>query len=513
MFKGDRANASATRWEMNNLIKIMNLALISPEITLFVGALIVLMLDVFCAKKFKDFLYISHLLSIIFCGLALFLTMKNFVVKELLFGQTFAVNSFTALTKSITIGLLTVIILISLNFVFSIKKISAEFLALLMISTVGAMILLSANDFLVFYLGLELQALPLYLLAALNRKSEKSSEAGIKYFVLGSVASGILLFGISMIYGFSGTVNFSALMELYHSSKSTEFNIPVGVVFGFVLVIVAMLFKISAAPFHMWAPDVYEGSMSIVTTFFATVVKFSSVAVLIHLFYTLLISWPGIDKIFITSAILSLAVGSFGAMFQKNFKRLLAYSSIGHVGFILLGIAAFNKEGYVASMVYIIIYSVISLGNFGFLTLIKKAGEENYEIESDEENDKIFNISSLAGLSKTNPVIAFSLAILMFSSAGIPPLAGFFSKFYIILAIILHNSTIVAVLAVLFSVVSAYYYLRIVKIMYFDEPKKDAIRLDDMINGKFLVILTAVFNLLAILFISQIFNLVGNFIL
>lgn len=493
----------------------MNLSLISPEITLFCGALIILMLDVFFAKKFKDFLYVSHLLSLLFAGAALFLIIKNFVISELLFNKMFISNSFTSFAKGITVTLLTMVILISLNFVFSIKKISAEFLALLMISTVGAMILISANDFLVFYLGLELQALPLYLLAALNRNSLKSSEAGVKYFILGSVASGILLFGISMIYGFSGTVNFSALNELYQNQKdlTTGFNIPVGVIFGFILVIVAMFFKISAAPFHMWAPDVYEGSASVITTFFATVVKFSAVLVLTHLFYSLLIGWPGIDKIFIVAATLSLAVGSFGAISQKNLKRLLAYSGIGHVGFILLGIASFSKEGFVGSVFYALVYAIISIGSFGFLTLMRRVDEGNFENESDEENEKIFTVSSLAGLSKTNPLMAFSLAVLMFSTAGIPPLAGFFSKFYILIAAVSHGFLIAAIIAVLFSVISAYYYLRIVKIMYFDEPQKKAMRLDDMMNVKLLIFIAAIFNLVSIIFIDQFFNLIANFLL
>lgn len=419
----------------------------------------------------------------------------------------FLSNSFTSFIKAISVMLLTVVILMSLHFISGIKKISAEFIALLMIATCGGMILISANDFLVFYLGLELQALSLYLLAALNRDSAKSSEAGMKYFILGCLASGILLFGISLIYGFAGTTNFAALMELYYHNTNVAASIPVGVMFGFVLVITAMFFKISAAPFHMWAPDVYEGSATIVTTFFATTVKFGTVLALLYLCSRLLIGWPGIDKIFIFSAMLSLAVGSFGAIFQKNLKRLLAYSSIGHVGFILLGIAALNREGFTACVLYMIIYAIISVGSFGFLTLIRNP---NSEPESDAENEKIFSINSLAGLSKTNPLMAFCLATLMFSTAGIPPLAGFFSKFYILVAALGSGLLIPVILAVLFSVVSAYYYLRVVKVMYFDEPQQ-IMTLDQVGNVKLIIFITAIFNLIFLLFLNSIVSSITNF--
>jgi NADH-quinone oxidoreductase subunit N len=484
----------------------MNLSLILPEIALFGGALLILMMDVFLSKKFKNFFYVSHFLALIFCGLALFLITNNFVKTDLAFNQMFASNSFTSFVKAITVLLLTIVILLSLGFVSSIKKISAEFLALLMIATTGAMVLISANDFLVFYLGLELQALPLYLLAALNRNSAKSSEAGLKYFILGCLASGILLFGISMIYGFSGTTNFSALMQLYYSNTGVAPSIPVGVMFGFVLVITAMFFKISAAPFHMWTPDVYEGSASIVATFFATAAKFTTIMALLNLMIKVALGWNGIGKIFIFVALLSLVVGSFGAIFQKNLKRLLAYSSIGHVGFILLGLAAFNKQSLVACVLYAIIYAIISVGSFGFLLLMKsKSGNDN-----DKENEKTFAISSLSGLNKTNPIMAFCLAILMFSTAGIPPLAGFFSKFYILAGALQNGLIIPSIIAVLFSVISAYYYLRIVKIMYFDEPQNNMV-LEDVGNVRMIIFLSAILNLVLIFFLSSLQASITNF--
>ncbi len=487
----------------------MNLTAILPELSLFFGAVIILMADVFFGKKFKEFFYVSHLLALISCTVCLTLVVNSFATSEISFYQMFISNPLIVFVKAFTVTLLTIVILFSLNFLYYTQRISAEFLALMMISTVGAMFLISSNDFLTFYLALELQGLSLYLLAALNKKSSKSSEAGMKYFILGSVASGILLFGISMIYGFSGTTNFNALAELYAGGQT---NVPMAVMFGFILVIVAMFFKISAAPFHMWAPDVYEGSPTIVTTFFATVAKFAATLVLIRIFATVTLSWVGINKILIFVALASILVGSFGAIWQKNIKRLLAYSSIGHIGFVILGLAAFNKEAIGACIFYMVIYAVLSLGSFGFLNLIRSSDDKKAGQEDDAENEKIFEISSLAGLAKTNPVMSFSLAVLMFSTAGIPPFAGFFSKFYVIMAALRGGFMIPATIAILFSVVSAYYYLRIVKVMYFDEPKENTMTLDNIFNIKVIVLFTAILNIAFLAFIDPILLMITNFV-
>lgn len=486
----------------------MNLTAILPEFSLFLGAVFILMADVFFGKKFKEFFYVSHLLSLVFCTVCLTLIVQNFAISEISFYTMFVGNALTTFTKAFTVTLLTIVILFSLNFLYYSQKISAEFLALMMISTVGGMFLISANDFLTFYLALELQGLALYLLASMNKKSAQSSEAGMKYFILGSVASGILLFGVSLIYGFSGTTSFTTLSELYAGGQS---QVPMAVLMGFILVIIAMFFKISAAPFHMWAPDVYQGSPTIVTTFFATVAKFVSTMVLIRLFYTVALSWVGINKILIFVALASILVGSFGAIWQKNIKRLLAYSSIGHIGFVILGLAAFNREAISACVFYMVIYAILSLGSFGFLNLICSKDESKAGQEDDAENDKIFDISSLSGLAKTNPVMAMSFAVLMFSTAGIPPFAGFFSKFYVIMAALRGGFMIPAIAAIILSVVSAYYYLRIVKVMYFDEPK-DVIVIDNFTNIKAVVIFTALLNLVALAFIDPILVMITNFI-
>ena len=331
----------------------MNFYSLCPEIIIFVGAVLILMFDIFCAKKIKNAFLISHILALTACAGAVLVISENLFLQGTFFNQTIFVAPIIQFSKAIGIVLLSLVISLSMNFVYKNQKISSEFLALLMMSTVGGMILISANDFLTFYLGLELQALPLYLLASLNRNSPKSSEAGIKYFILGCLASGMLLFGISMVYGFSGTTNFGTMLELYQNNKGA---VSPAILFGFVLILSGLFFKVASAPFHMWSPDVYEGSPTIITTFFATVAKFFVLLALIRVFFALIIAFQidGIDKIFFFTAIASLAVGSFGAIFQQNLKRLLAYSSISHVAFVLLGISASNFNAFVACILYVI---------------------------------------------------------------------------------------------------------------------------------------------------------------
>ena len=296
----------------------MNFKLLIPELILFFGALILLVLDVFFNKKNQKFQFFSHLYCLVLCGLAVSICAKNFGSPSLSFNDMLNSNSILSFCKCIIILLLTLVILISVKYVFTLERYSSEYLALLMIATVGGLIMISSNDLLLFYLGLELQALSLYLLASFSIKSASSSEAGIKYFILGSLASGILLYGISLIYGYSGTTNISYLKEFIEKFKPEE--IPLGIMFGMVLIVVAMLFKISAAPFHMWAPDVYQGAPTSVLAFFGTVVKFSASIAII--FVSTSISWVIVHKIFLLVGILSIAVGSFGAI-------ILLLSSMG----------------------------------------------------------------------------------------------------------------------------------------------------------------------------------------
>jgi NADH-quinone oxidoreductase subunit N len=372
-----------------------------------------------------------------------------------------------------------------------------------MIATAGGLIMISANDLLLFYLGLELQALSLYLLASFSVKSARSSEAGIKYFILGSLASGLLLFGISMVYGYSATTNFTVLQDFITKLKPEE--MPIGLVFGMVMVATAMFFKISAVPFHMWAPDVYQGVPTIVLAFFGTVVKFSMVIALI--FLSLNISWVILSNILLIVAIASIIVGSFGAIYQKNLKRLFAFSSITHIGFVLLALSPLDKSIFNSCIFYMIVYSIISLGTFSFLTIMRSP----QEIENDETDEKTFHISSLSGLSKTHPVMAFSLSVLMLSTAGIPPLAGFFSKFYILKSAISTGLFLYAIIAVIFSAISAFYYLRIIKIMYFDEPNGN-LEIEDFGNARLIVFVSAIVNIGLMFFIDPLMNTLTNFL-
>src|SRR5580704_3261159 len=334
--------------------------------------------------------------------------------------------------------------------------------ATLMLSSLGMMVLISAGDLIMLYLGLELMSLALYVVAASNRDNAKSTEAGLKYFVLGALSSGMLLYGASLIYGFTGTVSFAGI-----AAAAKVGNI--GLIFGLVFLLAGLCFKVSAVPFHMWTPDVYEGAPTPVTAFFASAPKVAAMAVFTRVTLT---AFPGIltqwQQIVVFVSIASMALGSFAAIGQKSIKRLMAYSSIGHMGFALVGLAAGTPEGVQGVLVYMSIYVVMTLGTFAVILTMKRNGQ-HFE-----------NISDFAGLSNTNPLLAFFFAMLLFSLAGIPPLAGFFAKFYVFVAAIKAGLFTLSVIGVLTSVVGAYYYLLIVKVMYFDEPlaKLDPVRVE-----------------------------------
>ncbi|HCK33434.1 MAG TPA: NADH-quinone oxidoreductase subunit NuoN [Rhodospirillaceae bacterium] len=328
-----------------------------------------------------------------------------------------------------------------------------EYPVLVLLATLGMFIMVSANSMLSLYMGLELQSLSLYILAAIQRDNARSSEAGLKYFVLGALSSGMLLFGISLIYGYTGALDFDSIAVA--ASGLDKVN---GAVVGMVFVLAAMAFKISAAPFHIWAPDVYEGAPTSVTAFFAAVPKIAAFGLLLRLLYepfgTLAQDWGQI--IYAVSA-LSMIIGSFAALTQNNIKRLLAFSSIGHVGFALLDLCTGLAIGLSATVAYLVIYMIMTLGVFAVILCLNADGK------------MITNIDDMAGLAKTSPVLSYVLAILMFSMAGIPPMAGFFAKLYVFQAAIEGGAIYLAIIGVLCSVVSAYYYLRIIKVMFFDE--------------------------------------------
>lgn len=331
-----------------------------------------------------------------------------------------------------------------------------EYSVLILLATVGMMAMVSANDLIALYLGLELQSLALYVIAAFQRDTVRSTEAGLKYFVLGALSSGMLLYGASLVYGFAGTTSFPGLAAVFNSG-----NASVGAVVGLVFVIAGLAFKVSAVPFHMWTPDVYEGAPTPVTALFSVAPKIAAIALFVSVmvgpFRDLLKQW---QQVVVLVSIASMVLGAFAAIGQRNIKRLMAYSSIGHVGYILLGLAAGTEDGVRGILIYVAIYMVMNLGTFAVILSMRR------------HNVMVEEISDLAGLSRSQPLMALALAVFMFSMAGIPPLAGFFGKLYIFMPAIDAGLVIPAVIGVVSSVVSAYYYLRIIKVAYFDQPSE-----------------------------------------
>jgi NADH-quinone oxidoreductase subunit N len=329
-----------------------------------------------------------------------------------------------------------------------------EFAVLMLFATLGMMVMVSANDLMTLYMGLELLSLSLYVIAAFDRDNARSAEAGLKYFVLGALASGLLLYGASLVYGFAGTTNFDRLADALSTGQAGT-----GLVVGLVFVLAGLAFKISAVPFHMWSPDVYEGAPTPVTAFFATAPKVAAIALLMRVltgpFGDLTAQWGQV--IWLVSAA-SMILGAFAAITQRNIKRLMAYSSIGHVGYALMGLAVVNDTGYRGVLVYMAIYVIMNLGTFAVLVAMRRNGRA------------VEGVEDLAGLGRTDPTMALWMAVFMFSMAGIPPLAGFFGKLYVFLAAVQAGYWTLAIIGILTSVVASYYYLRIVKVMYFDAP-------------------------------------------
>src|ERR1700741_2970662 len=416
-------------------------------------------------------------------ALAVCLLVENGVLELMLpagklttFGGSFIVDDFARFLKIFAWFVSPATLILSMEFLADPSRRIFEYSILVLLSTLGMMILISAGDLIMLYLGLELMSLALYVVAASNRDDAKSTEAGLKYFVLGALSSGMLLYGASLIYGFTGTVSFAGVAAVVKTGS-------VGLVFGLVFLLAGLCFKISAVPFHMWTPDVYEGAPTPVTAFFASAPKGAALAVFTRVTLT---AFPGIvpqwQQIIVFVAIASMALGSFAAIGQTNIKRLMAYSSIGPMGFALVGLAAGTVEGAQGVLIYIAIYVAMTLGSFAIILAMKRNGLAVEEIKD------------FAGLSRTNPLLAFFFAMLLFSLAGIPPLAGFFAKFYVFVAAIKAGLFTLAVVGVLASVVGAFYYLTIIKVMYFDEPLE---KLDPMrIELRTVLAVTGVFNTL-----------------
>ena len=423
---------------------------ISPEIILLISIFSLLMIGVFIKKSFN----IVYRLSNLVLALTLFVVLSGNYETTKIFDESIIIDNFSTFMKSLILISSFFILSMSKKYLVDIKNNKFEYPIIVILSILGMFIMVGSNDLIVFYLGLELQSLSLYTLAAIDRDNSRSSEAGVKYFVLSALSSGLLLYGCSLLYGFSGSTNFEVI--LLNSD-----NENVGTIFAMVFILVGLAFKVSAVPFHMWTPDVYEGSPTTVTMFFSVVPKIAGLAVFIKFmyvpFYSVLDEW---QYILVFISIASMILGAVAAIGQNNIKRLIAYSSIGHIGYAIAGIAAGTENGFRNAIVYMTIYAVMNIGAFSFVLLMKR-GEKYIE-----------EISELSGASKNHPLMCFGLLTILFSLAGIPPLAGFFAKFYIFMSVIESGMFGLAIVGLVTTVVSAFYYIRIVKIMYFDESKK-----------------------------------------
>jgi len=466
-----------------------NLNLILPEIFISLSIMFLLILGVFK----KDGSKLTFNISLLVLLIAAIITLnETFTINRVtLFNNSVVIDYMASLMKIITLVGAFLVLVISSNYLKIFKIFKIEYPVLILSSVLGMMVMISSNDLMVFYMGLELQSLALYVLATFNRDQLKSSEAGLKYFVLSALSSGLLLYGCSLIYGFSGSTNFDVISNQLNSEEYV-------LTFGIVFILVGLAFKISAVPFHMWAPDVYEGSPTSVTLFFTMVPKIAALTVFIRFLYVpfinLIDQW---QMIIIFLSIASMVFGSVAAIGQTNLKRLIAYSSIGHIGYTLAGLATGSNEGIQSSIIYISIYVVMNLALFSCLLMLKRNNQYYEEIED------------LSGLSKNHPLLSLSLMVILFSLAGIPPLAGFFAKFYIFKAVLEQNMYFLAIVGLLSTVIAAFYYLRIIKIIYFDKEKE---KYDDdhSLWLKFSLTFSTILILLYFIFPSQLNDVVSR---
>ncbi len=465
-----------------------NFQYILPEVFISITIMLFLLIGVF-KKSSSNLIYNLSTISLIIL-LALIINLSS-LDKIYLFNSSYLIDNLSNYMKIILVGSGVFVMLTGSKYIQVINLNKIEYPILILSSILGMMIMISSNDLIVFYMGLELQSLALYVLASFNRDNLLSTESGLKYFVLSALSSGLLLYGCSLTYGFSESTNFDQILI-----NSTEFNY--GTTFGIVFILVGLAFKISAVPFHMWAPDVYQGSPTSVTLFFAILPKIAALSVFIKFLYTPFANmndqW---QTIIVFISIASMIFGAVAAIGQKNLKRLIAYSSISHMGYALAGLATISNQGIQSSITYISIYLVMNLAFFSCLFMLKR-------------NDKYYeNIEDLSGLSKKHPILSFSLLIVLFSLAGIPPLAGFFAKFYVFLAVIEQSMYFLAIVGLLATVVAAFYYLRIIKIIYFD-PEKDEYETSHNLGLKITLAISTIFILAYFIYPSSITEIVSK---
>ena len=437
-----------------------------PEVFLSLSIFSLLMIGVFVKNSFNLIYKLS--IFLIFLLILIVLNTDGETIK--IFKESFVSDHFSLFAKLLILISSFFILIISKQYIVDTKNNKFEYPIIVLLSILGMFFMVSSNDLILFYLGLELQSLSLYILASIDRDNLKSSEAGIKFFVLSALSSGLLLYGCSLLYGFTGSTNFEVIAS--NTADST-----IGIIFAMVFILVGLAFKVSAVPFHMWTPDVYEGSPTSVTSFFSVVPKVAGIVIFIRFMYLpfqeILDQWKYI-LVFISIA--SMILGAVAAIGQNNIKRLIAYSSIGHIGYAIAGMTPGTENGFKSTLIYISIYAVMNIGVFACIFLMKRNGKY------------IEDIQELSGASKNHPLMSLSLLIILSSLAGIPPMAGFFAKFYVFMAVIESGMFTLAVIGLVTTVVSAFYYIRIIKIMYFDDPKKPFEQLKDFgIYGSLIV--------------------------
>tara|TARA_Y100000817_G_scaffold68080_1_gene51667 strand:- start:214 stop:1632 length:1419 start_codon:yes stop_codon:yes gene_type:complete len=466
-----------------------NINLVLPEIFISLSIMFLLVLGVF--KKNSSKLVYNITLLVLLFSIIITLNETYSIDRITLFNDSIVIDYMTSLMKIITLVSAFFVLVISPSYLKTFKIFKIEYPILILSSVLGMMVMISSNDLMVFYMGLELQSLALYVLATFNRDQLKSSEAGLKYFVLSALSSGLLLYGCSLIYGFSGSTNFDIIS---YQLNSNEYALTFGIVF----ILVGLAFKISAVPFHMWAPDVYEGSPTSVTLFFTMVPKIAALTVFIRFLYVpflnLIDQW---QIIIIFLSIASMLFGAIAAIGQTNIKRLIAYSSISHIGYTLAGLTTGSNDGIQSSIIYISIYVIMNLALFSCLLMLKR-------------NNKYYeNIEDLSGLSRNHPLLSLSFLIILFSLAGIPPLAGFFAKFYVFMAVLEQSMYFLAIVGLLSTVIAAFYYLRIIKIIYFDK-ETDKFDRDHSLWLKFSVTFSTILILFYFIFPSELIDLVSR---
>ena len=467
---------------------ITDIYYVIPEIFLSLSLMFLLLLGVYKRNGSAIVYNLSIFILVITVPLILNVPSSE---EFFIFNDSYKIDYLSNFIKILIVISTLFVLLTSSQYLKSIKIYDVEYPILILSSILGMMVMVSSNDLIVFYIGLELQSLALYVLASFNRDNELSSESGLKYFVLSALSSGLLLYGCSLVYGFSSSTNFSQISFNYNQSAQ-------GVIFGMVFILVGLAFKISAVPFHMWAPDVYQGSPTSVTLFFAILPKIAALTVFIRFLYTpfvnLIDQW---QTIIIFLSIASMLFGAVAAIGQKNLKRLIAYSSISHMGYALAGLTTGTNEGIQSSVSYLSIYLVMNLAFFSCIFMLKR-DDRYYE-----------NLEDLSGLSKNHPLLSFSFLIVLFSLAGIPPMAGFFAKFYVFMAVIEQSMFFLAIVGLLASVVAAFYYLRIIKVIYFDNEveKYDT---NHSVGLKLSLILTTVLILIYFIYPNSLIDFVAK---